>query len=168
MGGYVALEIMRQAPERVLKLAIFDSSARPDTAEQQERRRILLAISKAGQFKGVTPRLLPLLIHQDRLQDSALTDIIMGMAERVGREAFARQQTAILHRIDSRPFLDAIACPTLIVGGLQDAITPPELLQEMASGIKGARLEMIDQCGHLSTLEQPAIVNGLMRQWLDK
>ena len=101
MGGYVALEIMRQAPQRVLKLALFDTSARADTPEQQERRRLLLTLSRSGQFKGVTPRLLPLLVHPDRLHDTELTTIIMSMAERVGREAFANQQTAILNRRDS-------------------------------------------------------------------
>jgi pimeloyl-ACP methyl ester carboxylesterase len=166
MGGYVSLEIMRQAPQRVLKLAIFDSSARADTPEQQKRRRILLAMSREGQFKGVTPRLLPLLIHPDRIADTALTTIISNMAERVGRAAFQNQQTAILNRIDSRPFLKRITCPTLIVGGVQDAISPPELLQELADGIVNSQLELIDRCGHLSTLEQPDQVNHLMYHWL--
>jgi len=166
MGGYVAFEIMRQAPKRVSKLAIFDSSARADTPEQQERRRLLLAMSRAGQFKGVTPRLLPLLISSDRLSDKALTTIIMDMAERVGRDAFHNQQTAILNRRDSRALLDDILCPTLIVGGRQDAITPPELLQEIADGIKGSHIEIIENCGHLSPLEQPDAVNTLMQRWL--
>jgi pimeloyl-ACP methyl ester carboxylesterase len=165
MGGYVALEILRQAPQRVLKLAIFNSSARADTPEQQERRRILLALSKSGQFKGVTPRLLPLLIHPDRLTDTTLTTTITTMAKRVGRDAFANQQTAILNRIDSRPSLKDIACPTLIVGGEQDAITPPDLLQELADGIKGSQLHMIAPCGHLSVLERPELVNPLLREW---
>ena len=166
MGGYVAFEIMRQAPERVLKLAIFDSSARADTPEQQERRRLLLAMSRAGQFKGVTPRLLPLLIHPDRINDAALTGIIMQMAERVGRDAFHHQQTAILNRADSRALLPDIHCPTIVVGGRQDAITPPDLVQEIASGIAGSRLTIIENCGHLSVLEQPGAVNALMQQWL--
>jgi len=166
MGGYVALEIMRQAPERVLKLALFDTSARADTLEQQERRRLLLVMSQAGQFKGVTPRLLPLLIHHDRTHDTELTTLITSMAERVGREAFHNQQTAILNRSDSRAFLKDITCPTLVVGGKQDAITPPELLREIADGVKGSHMEIIDECGHLSPLERPDAVTGLMRQWL--
>lgn len=166
MGGYVAFEILRQAPERALKLALFDTSARPDTQEQQAKRRLLLAMSRTGQFRGVTPRLMPMLIHADRLDDEELTGIVMGMAERVGREAFANQQTAILNRIDSRPFLKDIAVPTLIAGGRQDALTPPELLREMAEGIAGARLEIIENCGHLAPLEKPGAVNGLMREWL--
>lgn len=166
MGGYVALEIMRRAPERVLKLALLDTAARPDTPGQQQRRRLLISMSQSGQFKGVTPRLLPLLIHPDHLHDQGLTSVIMTMAERVGREAFARQQTAILNRIDSRPFLKDITCPTLVLGGAQDAITPPDLLREMVQGIAGARLEIIEACGHLSPLEQPEVVNALMGEWL--
>jgi len=167
MGGYVALEIMRQAPQRVVKLALLDTAARADTPVQQERRRLLLTLSRTGQFKGVTPRLLPLLIHPERLQDTALTKIVMDMAERVGRDAFANQQTAILNRIDSRPFLKDITCPTLIMGGRQDAITPPDVVQELADGIPGAQHHMIEDCGHLSTLERPEAVNALMREWLN-
>ena len=110
MGGYVAFEIMRQAPQRVLKLCLLDTSARPDTPEQVRRRELLITMSREGKFKGVTPRLLPMLIHPDRMEDKELTYIIMTMAERVGREAFVRQQTAILKRPDSRPLLKSIKC----------------------------------------------------------
>ena len=166
MGGYVAFEIMRQAPERVLQLAILNSSARPDPSDAQKRRRLLMDLSKEGQFKGVTPRLLPNLIHIGQLGNKALTDTIMQMAERVGREAFINQQTAIMGRIDSRPFLPLITCKTLVIGGLQDVTTPLELQREIAGLIPDARLEIIDQCGHLSPLEQPEAVNALMRRWI--
>lgn len=166
MGGYVALEIMRQAPDRVLKLCLFDTSARPDTDEQRAKRRLLLAMSKSGQFKGVTPRLLPMLIHPDHMQDKELTHIIMTMAERVGREAFHNQQTAILNRIDSRPFLRNIKCPVQLIVGAQDALTPPEIMREIQDGIPGSRVNVLDHCGHLSVLEKPEEVNALMRGWL--
>jgi pimeloyl-ACP methyl ester carboxylesterase len=125
MGGYVAFEIMRQAPERVLKLCLLDTSARPDTPEQKQRRRLLLKMAEIGQFKGVTPRLLPMLIHPDRIGDIDLTDIIVAMAERVGRDAFQKQQNAIMHRIDSRPYLKSIRCLVQIICGREDALTPP-------------------------------------------
>jgi pimeloyl-ACP methyl ester carboxylesterase len=166
MGGYVALEIMRQAPERVVKLCLLDTSARPDTSEQSQRRRLLLSMSKAGQFKGVTPRLLPMLIHPDRLNDAELTGTIMAMAERMGRDAFQNQQTAILNRIDSRPGLAAIKCPVQVIVGAQDELTPPAICGEIAQGIAGARFNIIERCGHLSALEQPTEVNALMRAWL--
>ena len=135
MGGYVALEIMRQAPERVTRLALLNTSARPDTPEQTGRRGGLIDLAEMGQFKGVTPRLLPLLIHPDWLDDEALTGTIMAMTERTGKDAFLRQQNAILKRIDSRPHLATIRCPTLVLCGRQDTITPLDAHQEMADAL---------------------------------
>lgn len=166
MGGYVAQEILRQAPERVDRLALLDTSARADSDEQRRRRIGLLALARSGKFKGVTPRLLPLLLHPDRLDEAALTDTVMAMAERVGRDAFQRQQTAILGRPDGRADLARIACPTLVICGRQDALTPPDLAEELATGIPGAQLALLERCGHLSTLEQPGPVTGLLGRWL--
>jgi len=166
MGGYVAFEIMRQAPERVLKLCLLDTSARPDTPDQANRRRLLLAMSKAGQFKGVTPRLLPMLISKSRLEDQDLTSIITAMAERVGRDAFHNQQTAILNRIDSRPFLKDIRCPVQLIVGSEDELTPPDIMREVKDGIPQARYTIIQGSGHLTALEKPEEVNQLMREWI--
>lgn len=166
MGGYVALEILREAPERVSRLALVDTSARADTREQQRRRRGLIALAQSGRFKGVTPRLLPLLVHADRLGDMELCDSIMRMAARVGQEAFVRQETAILGRPDGRHRLAEITCPTLLVYGRQDAMTPLEHGEEMAAMIPRARLAIIEECGHLSTMERPHAVTALMRDWL--
>jgi pimeloyl-ACP methyl ester carboxylesterase len=167
MGGYVAFEILRQAPERVLKLCLFDTSARPDTPEQSARRKLLVSMSRTGQFKGVTPRLLPTLIHPDRVEDKDLTTTIMAMAERAGADAFCRQQTAIINRIDSRPFLKDIRCPAQVVVGRQDAVSPVEIVREIAEGIPGARFDIIENCGHLSPIERPDEVNAIMRKWLE-
>ncbi len=113
MGGYVAFEIMRRAPERVERLALLDTSARPDTPEQTQARRDLIALAQQGDFKGVTPRLLPRWVHPSRVHDAALVETVTAMTRRVGRDAFIRQQTAIMNRPDSRPGLAAITCPTL-------------------------------------------------------
>ena len=166
MGGYVALEVMRQAPERVARLCLLDTSARPDTPEQTRRRRDLLALVARGKFKGVTRQMLPLFLHPARLNDRPLADAVMAMAAHVGREAYVRQQTAIMGRSDSRPSLGAIRCPTLVICGRQDALTPRGVSEEIAAGIPGARLSVIEDCGHLSTMEQPARVTALMRAWL--
>jgi len=166
MGGYVAMEILRRAPERVLKLALIDTTARPDSPEQLSRRRGLIELARSGRFRGVTPRLLPLLIHPDRQSDPDLTTTIMSMAQRVGQEAFVRQQTAIMGRPDSRPGLAAIACPTLVLGGREDALTGPPLLAEIAAAIPGARHVIIEDCGHLPPLERPHAVSALLREWL--
>jgi pimeloyl-ACP methyl ester carboxylesterase len=166
MGGYCAQEIMRRAPERVTRLALLDTTARADNDEQRARRRGLIELAQKGQFKGVTPRLLPLLIHPDRLQEEALTGIVLGMAERVGKDAFLRQQKAILGRPDGRADLARITCPTLVLVGRQDALTPLETAEEIARLTPGARLVVIENCGHLSTIERPDEVNRALEAWL--
>lgn len=166
MGGYIALEIMRQAPERVSRLALVDTTARADPPETVERRKALIQLSKMGKFKGVTPRLMPMLLHPDHLRDPDITGTVMAMAERVGQAAFVRQQTAILTRPDSRDDLPGIACPTLVIVGRQDALTPPDRAEEMAAAIPGAILEVVENSGHLPPLEQPAVTTALLRRWL--
>ncbi|MFE0753569.1 alpha/beta fold hydrolase [Inquilinus sp. NPDC058860] len=168
MGGYVALEIMRRAPERVAGLALIDTSARPDTEEQSRRRRALIALARTGRFKGVTPRLLPLLLHPARLEDPVLTGRVMAMAARIGRDAFLRQQIAILGRPDSRPDLPRIGCPAVVVCGRQDELTPLPVSEEMASLIPGADLVVVEDSGHLSTMEQPEAVNAALARWLGR
>jgi pimeloyl-ACP methyl ester carboxylesterase len=165
MGGYVALEIMRQAPQRVIALALLDTSARPDSEPATELRKRLMALSKTD-FKAVVESLTPRLLHPSRLADASLVKVIEDMAQSVGSAAFARQQTAIMGRIDSRPFLHAIHCPTLVLCGREDALTPLELHAEIAAGIANANLRVIEQCGHLSALEQPQQVNAALEAWL--
>ena len=167
MGGYVALEILRRAADRVERLALLDTSARADSDEQLRRRTGLLQLADMGRFKGVTPRLLPMLVHPDRLDDPAVTGPIFEMAARVGRDGFIRQQKAILSRADSRDLLPGIACPTLVVCGRQDQLTPLALSEEMAAAIPGAVLEIVETCGHLPALEHPAVTTGLLRRWLE-
>lgn len=167
MGGYVAMELMRQAPERITKLALIDTTARPDTEEQRLRRKGLIELAQKGDFKGVTPRLLPLLIAQARLEDEALKSDIIAMAGRVGMDAFIRQQRAILGRIDSRPHLGNITVPTLLISGEHDALTPPEHAYEMAALIPGSSVHIIPNAGHLAPLEQPEIVNQVLKGWVE-
>lgn len=166
MGGYVAFEVMRRAPERVLRLALLDTSARADTPEQTARRRGLIELAQKGRFLGVTPRLLPQLLHPDHVRDHAIANAVVQMARSVGREGFLAQQRAIMGRPDSRPDLARIRCPTLVLGGRQDAVTPPEVLEEIAAGIPGARLLLIERCGHLAPLEQPQAVTAALAGWL--
>jgi pimeloyl-ACP methyl ester carboxylesterase len=166
MGGYVAQAIMREAPERVERVALLDTSAMADTPEQTARRHGLIDLAEKGDFKGVTPRLLPLFIHPDRLSDRPLTDAVMAMTERVGKDAFLRQQRAIMGRPDNRPNLLKINCPALVLCGRQDQMTPLGWNEEIASLIPGARLEIIEHCGHLTTMERPWETSVALRQWL--
>ena len=168
MGGYVAFEVMRRVPERVEKLALLDTGARADSAEQTARRRDLIALAERGEFKAVSPRLLPLFIHPDRLSDETLVEDVTNMAESVGKDAFLRQQNAIMNRPDSRPGLPAISCPTLVLCGRDDELTPPDLSEEIAGMIEDAETVFVDACGHLSTMERPEAVNAAMRDWLTR
>ena len=164
MGGYVAFEILRQAPHRVIRLALLNTSARPDGDEARQRRLDMVGIAKRGGFPKIPPQLMASQLYAPNIE--RLRDVIVGMAGRIGSDAFIRQQNAIMTRLDSRPGLSAIACPTLVVGGRQDALTTPEIMGEIAAGIPGAKFVPVDQCGHLSPLEQPQAVSALLRYWL--
>jgi len=167
MGGYVAQEMVRQAPRRVERLALLDTRARLDEPDETQRRHALMELAQQeGGFAPVTSRLLPLLVHPARVKDEPLVRTIREMAERVGLAAYLRQQKAIIGRPDFRPHLASIGCPTLVLCGRQDALTPLAFHEEIAAAIPGARLEIIEDCGHLSTLERPAQVNALLRAWL--
>jgi pimeloyl-ACP methyl ester carboxylesterase len=166
MGGYVAMEMMRREPTRITQLALIDTSARPDSDEARLKRRGLIELAQKGNFKGVTPRLLPMLIAAARLQDKGVTQTIIDMAGRIGMDAFIRQQKAILGRIDSRPHLSFITVPTVVICGDEDALTPPEHAHEMASFIKNVTVHIIKGSGHLAPLERPDAVNHILREWL--
>ncbi|MBM3492246.1 MAG: alpha/beta hydrolase [Alphaproteobacteria bacterium] len=166
MGGYVCFEILRQAADRVERLALLDTQAGPDTAEVAARRRGLIQLAGTGRFLGVTDRLLPLLGQPDRLAEPSLTNEIKEMAQSVGREGFLRQQKTIMARPDSRPDLARIDCPTLLLCGRQDALTPLSAHEEMQAGIAGSRLVVVDDCGHLPPLERPQETTAALRRWL--
>lgn len=168
MGGYVALEILRRVPARVRGLALLDTQARPDVPEVRQRRLDLLELSaRARSLAPVQRRMYPLLVHADRLGDAALAATVDGMAERVGLQGYVRQQRAILERPDSRPGLSSIRCTTLVLCGRDDQITPVAVHEEIAQAIPGARLEVIEHCGHLATLECPEAVNSALARWLE-
>jgi len=165
MGGYVALEAMRQAPARIERLALLNTHARPDTEEATQNRRRLMALAEKD-FPAVIEALMPKLMTAEHQEDLDLRGTITEMALGVGKEGFARQETAIIGRIDSLPHLKDIRCPTLVVAARHDQLMPVEILRELAQGIAGARLEIIEDSGHMSTLEQPAKVAELLERWL--
>ncbi len=166
MGGYIAFEIMRQAPDRVAKLALLDTGARADTPEQSERRSRLIELAQKGRFVEIPDLLFPLLVHRNHQADASLKHVVRVMAQETGVETFMRQQRAIMGRPDSRPGLAAIRCPTLVLVGEGDELTPPALALEIADGIAGAHLVVVPESGHLSTLEQSAAVSKALVEWL--
>jgi pimeloyl-ACP methyl ester carboxylesterase len=147
-------------------LALLDTTANADGEGRAKLRRDLIKQAQLGRFLGVTNRVLTLFIHADSLGDQTLTDGVKAMALRVGREGFIRQQTAIIGRPDSRRDLAGIDCPTLVLCGRQDPLTPLAWHQEMQSAIPHARLCVIEERGHMSTMERPEAVNQALRGWL--
>ena len=165
MGGYVALEILRRAPERITRAALLNTNARPDSPESTENRKRLMALAEKD-FPAVISTLMPKLMTQEHLRNDELTATVSEMALAVGKEAYLRQQRAIIGRIDSRPHLDRIACRTLVVAAREDQLMPVELLRELADGIPGAKLAIVEDSGHVASLEQPEKVTELLRGWL--
>jgi pimeloyl-ACP methyl ester carboxylesterase len=166
MGGYIAFEIMRQAPERVAKLALINTQARPDTPEATARRRELIARAREGGLHDVIDELLPLLVHPSRAGEAALRRLFHDMADDVGAEGFINNQTAIMARVDSRPTMATIKCPTLVLTGDHDMLIPNTLSKEMAQGIAGAKLVIIPDCGHCPQPERPEATIAALAEWL--
>ncbi|MGB6605903.1 MAG: alpha/beta fold hydrolase [Steroidobacteraceae bacterium] len=166
MGGYVAFEILRQAPARIARLALLDTTARPDTPEQRAARSEQVVLAAAGRLDEVVEAQFPRLVHAEHRGDARLREIVRQMAQEVGAEAFARQQQAITGRADSRPGLEAIHVPTLVLVGEGDQLTPVDRAAEMAQAIPGARLVTVPGSGHLSTLERPREVTQALVDWL--
>jgi pimeloyl-ACP methyl ester carboxylesterase len=166
MGGYIAFEVMRQAPGRVARLALLDTGARGEAPERTQARKPLMELARQGRLAEITEDQFPLLVHRKRQGDQALKAIVRAMNQETGTEAYIRQQEAIMSRPDSRPGFAAIACPTLVLVGDDDQLTPPELAREMAAGIRGARLVIVPESGHLSTIEQPQAVTNALVEWM--
>ncbi|MGD9845036.1 MAG: alpha/beta fold hydrolase [Variibacter sp.] len=166
MGGYIAFEILRQAPERVARLALLDTGPGVDDAARKVVRDAQIAGTRAGRHMEITETLYPRYVHPGRHADAALQRVVHAMAEDTGADAFVRQLTAIKTRADARPLLPGIACPTLVLVGDHDEATPPALSREMAEAIPGASLVVVPECGHLSTLEKPDAVNAALVDWM--
>jgi len=166
MGGYIAFEILRQAPERVAKLALINTQARPDTPEATERRRGQIAKVQAGGYREILDLLFSGFVHPSRQEDADLRKLVRVMGDDIGPEAFVRQQTAVIKRADSRPTLGIIRCPTLVLSGDQDNTIPNALSVEMADGIPGAKLVILADCGHLPQPEKPQATAAALVEWL--
>lgn len=165
LGGYVAFEIMRRAPARVSALALLDTSARADTAEASAARVALMQLAETD-LEAVFEQLLPRLSHPERMGLPAVRGVIHSMMIGLGHEVFLRQQRIIMARPDSRPDLARIRCPALVVCGREDLITPPEMAEEITEGIHHSRLCIVENCGHLSTLDQPEEVARVLTEWV--
>ena len=166
MGGYIAFAMLRLAPERIAKLVLLDASARPDTDEQKVNRQKFITMAEDGKLMDIVEMLAPKFLHRSHAGDERLKGIVHAMARETGKDAFVRQERAIMGRPDSRGLLASIKCPTLVIVGDGDELTPPDLAREIAAGIPTAKLTIVPECGHLSTIEKPEPVNAAMVEFL--
>lgn len=167
MGGFVAFEVMRRAPERVAKLGLIATLASADGPAQTARRQGYIDLVEAGRFADVVEERIPILFPESRRSDERLLGLARQMAAETGAETFLAQQRAIMAREDSRPRLGEIAVPTLLVWGAEDGITSRAHQDEMLSLIPGSRLEVVPGAGHLVTIEAPEVVVPLLSAFVD-
>lgn len=167
MGGFIAFEVMRRAPERVAKLALLSTLASADGPAQTARRQGYTDLVESGQFDRVVEERIPILFPEEKRGNEHLLGIARQMAADTGADTFLAQQRAIMARIDSRPRLGEIAVPTLLIWGEKDGITSRAHHDEILEAISGARLEVIPGAGHLPTIEAPEVVVPLLAEFID-
>lgn len=168
MGGMLAMEVARQAPARVRGLALLGTNARPETPDMRALREAAIVFFEQGRAEEVLKFNLPLAFHKSRANDARLSQSYLDFVLAAGTDQLVRQNRAVMDRPDARLFLPAIRCPTLVLCGDGDQITPPECSREIASLIAGAELQFITDCGHMLTMERPAEVNAALLPWLDR
>jgi pimeloyl-ACP methyl ester carboxylesterase len=166
MGGMLALEAWRQAPQRIAGLALLATSARADTPELLKLRGDAIGLFEQGRMDEVLRANVMFAFHPRHAADAALVGDYLAMVGRAGAAQLIAQNRAVMARADLRPWLPAVRCPTLVMVGEADRLTPPEHAREIAAAVPGATLELLPDCGHLLTWEQPVRVSRALRRWL--
>lgn len=164
MAGFVAFEMLRRAPDRVIGLALLDTLAPADNAAQTARRERYLEQVAAGNFVDIVEERIPVVVHPSRIADPAVAGVVRRMALDTGPVRFAAQTRAIMGRPDSRPSLRDIRCATVLIWGRQDGMATHEHQQQMLAGIGNARLAVLEDTGHFTTLERPGDVTRILRE----
>lgn len=168
MGGYVALEVMRQAPERVVALALVSTSARADTPETIEARVGQSALVESGHFAALIDAAFPGVVAEEHRSDDTLLATWRAMTTAVGAQAFLRQQQACIRRADLSSLLPTITCPTAIIHGAGDQLIPIAAGQESAALVPTATFTVVENAGHLLFHEQPTAAGAALDQWLSR
>ena len=166
LGGRIALEVLRQAPERVAALALLDTGVHPCSPGEPQQRQVLLDIAVTQGMRAVARAWLPPMVHPARRSDPAFMAPLEAMIERRTPETFRNQVAALLNRPDATPVLASIHCPTCVICGRQDEWSPPAQHESIAAGISGAQLTVIDDAGHMAPCERPQAVVAELRRWL--
>jgi pimeloyl-ACP methyl ester carboxylesterase len=168
MGGIIAMEAARQAPERLRGLALLGTNARPETREMRALREAAIDLFAQGREAEVIEPNVSLAFHPEQAADPALVQAYLDFVLGAGAEQLIRQNRAIIGRPDARMHLPQLRCPTLVMCGEADQLTPPECSREIASLVPGARLVMVPRCGHMLTMEKPQVVNAALIEWLER
>ncbi len=166
MGGRVALEVFRRAPERVTRLALIDASVHPIAEGEAEKRQPLLNLAMTEGMEALADAWLPRIVHPSRLDDTPYMARLKAMACRFTPEDYVDEVRALLTRPDARPVMAMIHCPTLILAGEADPLSTPARNAEMAGMIPHARLAILKDCSHFPMLEKPDETNAALCQWL--
>jgi pimeloyl-ACP methyl ester carboxylesterase len=166
MGGRVALEALRQAPERVERLALFSTGVQGVMPGEAEKRQIPVDLAWRDGMEALARSWIPPVLHPSRREDAVLVERLVAMWCRATPAIHEGQIRAALNRRDATPLLPSITCPTLVLGGADDPWSTAEQQRAIAAAIPGAQLVIIPECGHMVTVERPAEVNAALRAWL--
>jgi pimeloyl-ACP methyl ester carboxylesterase len=164
MGGMIAMECARQAPDRVCGLALLGTDARPDAPEMIALRTAAIGLFAQGRAREVIEPNIAMAFHPDNA--AALSATYLAFVLGAGSEQLIRQNRAVIARPDARPHLSKLQCPVLVMCGEADLLTPPERSREIASLVPQAQLVLVPRCGHMLTMEQPQVVNATLAAWL--
>jgi pimeloyl-ACP methyl ester carboxylesterase len=168
MGGYIAFELLRQAPGRITRLALIDTMARLDAPDRLQKRHDAIRLAQAGKHRQLVAANFPDSVHPDNANSPAIRDFSLRMAVANGPEVYVRQQQAIIGRSDSTADLAGIRVPTTIIVGEADTITPVAEARAMTAAIPDANLVVIERAGHMSPTEQPEAVAQALVGWLQR
>ncbi|WP_427913727.1 alpha/beta fold hydrolase [Ramlibacter sp. MMS24-I3-19] len=168
MGGMLAMEAVRQAPARIAGLALLGTTARPEDDETRRVREKAIALFAQGRVAEVIEPNATFAFHPRHARDAALMRRYVDFVLRAGAQQLVRQNRAVIARPDARPHLPAVRCPTLVMCGEDDQLTPVDRSREIAALVPGARLVTVPDCGHMLTMEQPTVVNGELARWLER
>jgi len=166
MGGYLAFEVLRQARERVTRIALMSTNALPEAREVALRRRMMKRDAEAKGYLTMIENITPRFLHPDSVTSGVVAPIMRAQAKEVGYHAFLQHQTAMINRADNRDIARSINFPAVVMVGDQDIVTPVSEHRELAQMIPGARLAVIPGCGHMLTLENPRATAEAMKSWL--
>jgi pimeloyl-ACP methyl ester carboxylesterase len=167
MGGMVAMEAARQAPERIAGLALLGTHAGPESSEMRALREAAILLFAQGRVREVIEPNIALAFHPSNAQDRELADTYLGFVLRAGADQLIRQNRAVIARPDAREHLPGLKCPVLVMCGEADQLTPPAVSEEIVRLVPHARYEMVPRSGHMLTMERPDVVNAVLLAWLE-